>query len=377
MVSADPAVDVLRIGETDLTYHHGHQCTPGLGRILSEEFRAYDSVLVLIDQAARAHADALLSHVDSPARVAPVLVGVHEQGKSLDLVNQLMERAVEAGVNRRSAVVALGGGFIGNVAGMVAALLFRGLPLIHLPTSPVAAFDSVLSAKQAVNLRYGKNLCGTFLTPSLIACDLAWLETVPAGEMTTGLAEMAKNVLAVVPERADEFLEAVRRHRDDPKRWLGVLLDIGISAKAPYLARDPQERHEALVFEYGHTVGHAIEFASAGAMLHGEAVAWGMLIAAEVGRRVTGLPAEAVREHQRMAEALGLDRRRLAALDPGLVKGLVAADNKRGYLSGAGGQDVAMVLLEDLGRAVRHDGRPLVAVSPRDLGAAIDAVMPG
>src|SRR3954449_6762457 len=102
MITGDVVVEVLQIGDAEILYHHGYRCTPGLGRILSEEFRSYESVLVVIDRAARAHAKSLLAQLDGPTRVVPVLVDAHEQTKSLDLVNDLMEHAVGAGVNRRS-----------------------------------------------------------------------------------------------------------------------------------------------------------------------------------------------------------------------------------------------------------------------------------
>ncbi|MEV5568292.1 hypothetical protein AB0L54_36390, partial [Streptomyces sp. NPDC052196] len=239
---------------------------------------------------------------------------------------------------------------------------------------PVAAFDAVISEKQAVNLKSGKNLFGAYLTPSFIACDLAWLETVEDREMLTGLAEMAKNVLAVMPDDIEGFLTAVDQRRTSPDQALTDLLRIGVTAKAPFLAVDPREKKEAVLFEYGHTVGHAIEFASAGRISHGEAVAWGMLAAADVAREVCGLSDAEVETHHQLVDALSLTKTHLRTVAVESVKKLLITDNKRGYLP-LGLDEAAMVLLESLGRPVQAHGRPLIAVSRQTVDRAIDALV--
>lgn len=377
MPDAAVSTDILNVGEVEVPYHHGYACTAELARILSVELADRESVLLVVDVAVQAHADALIAHLDPALRVTRLSIDATEGSKTLGRVESLMERAVKAGIDRRSCVFAMGGGLVGNIAGMVAALLYRGLPLVHLPTTPVAAFDSVLSAKQAVNLPCGKNLCGTFVTPSMIVCDLAWLETVPDSEMVVGLAEMAKNVLAVSPDRADAFITAVRSTREMPEHSLGLLLDIGIATKAPFLKHDPKESAAALVFEYGHTAGHAIEFASEGTIQHGEAVAWGMLIAAEVAQRSSGLGDHAMREHLRLTNALGISPGHVSSIEPEAVLGLIRNDNKRGYLRFASTDQIPMVLLEDLGRPLQRDGRPLVAVDTHHVEDAVRAVLAG
>jgi 3-dehydroquinate synthase/2-deoxy-scyllo-inosose synthase len=367
----------FKLGERRLPYFYGFQCEQALSDLLQAEFTDYSNVLMLIDSTVGGHARAMLDEfsVDGRSQVIPIVVDIAEKGKTVSRVGDLMERAIAAGVARNSAVVAMGGGVLGNIAGMVAALLYRGIPLVHLPTTPVAAFDAVLSAKQAVNLSQGKNLCGTFLEPSFIACDLAWLNTVSPEQMFRGAAEMAKNVLAVTPDLGELFLGALDT-QTEPDRSLHALLDIGISAKEPYLAVDPKEKNEALVFEYGHTVGHALEFASGGAMSHGEAVAWGMLAAADIARELCGLPDTAWVRHRQLVSALGIRRDRLSALSVRAVKDLLRADNKRGYLR-CGDDHSPMVLLEDLGRPVMSQGRPLTAVPYSLLDAVVDRLLAG
>lgn len=361
----------LQFGDDRLRYVAGFDCDTAISELLTAELADFSSALLLVDSRASAHADRLLATMPDAPEIVTVPIEAGEHNKRLALVEKLLEHAVEQRIGRRSVVLAMGGGLIGNIAGMVAALLYRGLPLIHLPTTPVAAFDSVLSMKQAVNLPQGKNLCGMYLTPRLIACDLAWLLTVPDDQMAVGFAEMAKNVLAVVPHEADRLCTALAQREESPERTLTTLLDIGISAKSAYLAVDPRERDGALVFEYGHTVGHALEFAAPDVMPHGEAVAWGMLAAADLATSVCGLSDTDRIEHHRLFAALGVNRAKLSTVDLEVVKRLIRNDNKRGYLRSSS-DDVAMVLLESLGTPATSLGKPLIPVPMSLVDSAID-----
>lgn len=363
------------IGLQRVRYLVAYDCLPALMCRFGDELRRYSSILFVVDTHVRAHAEQVIGELEQVVKVVPVYIETSEKSKRPALVENMLEHAVDHGINRTSAVVTMGGGVAGNMGGMVAALLFRGLPLLHLPTTPVAAFDSVLSAKQAVNLRQGKNLCGTFHTPTVIACDLSWLSTVPDRQMAVGVAEMAKNVLAVVPSEAQRFLAALEERRRSPRFSVRTLLDVGITAKAPFLSVDPHEHQEALVFEYGHTVGHAIEFASGGGISHGEAVAWGMLVAAELAVDVCGLSAEDRAQHYELVSALGIDRSRLAEVDAASIKRALRLDNKRGHLHDARDGDLAMVLLQALGKPEAFGPKPLIPVSVERIESTMDDVL--
>ncbi|MEV5600815.1 iron-containing alcohol dehydrogenase [Streptomyces sp. NPDC052299] len=361
----------------DVPYLYGVDVTEDLVAAMADLAVTADLVLVVRDRQVTEHAAAVLHGVSETVRVATMTVDAGEQRKTLSLVEDIVEFAIRQGASRSTVVVAMGGGMVGNVAGLAAALLFRGIRLVHLPTTPIAAFDSVLSVKQAVNLSGGKNLCGTYHAPSLIACDLRWLTTVPHDQILTGLAEMAKNVLAVVPERRLDLERALGRLGDAPATALLDLLDIGCTAKAPYLRTDPRERHEALVFEYGHTMGHALEFVSQGRLGHGEAIGWGMLVAAEISHSLGHLDRDGLALHHRLVGRLHLSPASTGpgALDPGRIRAVLARDNKRGYLSCAP-DEVPMVLLRAPGHVVTGErGRPLVPV-PMDLAmSALETVV--
>ncbi|MEN3609003.1 iron-containing alcohol dehydrogenase [Plantactinospora sp. ZYX-F-223] len=367
----------LVFGDIRVPYRYGADCLPDLVDTVAARLADADAVLVVADRQVKDHAGRLTAPLARHLRVETFTLDAVEAHKTLFSVQAILEYATERKLTRRSAILAMGGGTVGNVAGLAAALLYRGTRLVHAPTTPVAAFDAVISLKQGVNLPAGKNLCGAYFPPSLIACDLRWLSTVPQGNLHTGLAEMAKNILVAVPNQRARFVRAMADLRHRPMAALRDLLEIGIEAKQPYLTGDPHERGPAVVFEYGHTVGHAVEFASAGAIGHGEAVAWGMLVAAELGRRIHGLDRDTVQEHHRLTALLGLPEAgdRFRRLDRAAVLRALTADNKRGYADCAP-DEVLMVLLDGPGRPVRgEDGRPLVPVPVAEVMDALDTVI--
>jgi len=364
------------LGEERVPYAYGDRCTGELLALLADELADADRVVLVHDAVAGDLARRVAEVLASQVPVLALACTAREELKTLPTVLALAEEAVAGGATRGSVVVALGGGLVGNVAGMLAATLFRGLPLVHLPTTPVAAFDAVLSAKQGVNLSAGKNMVGTFWTPRSVWCDLDWLRGVDERQVLTGTAEMAKNVLAVLPQREEDLLTAVAELGDERSDALARLLQIGVDAKAPALRVDAHERREALVFEYGHTAGHAVELASRGALSHGEAVGWGMLVAAEVASRLGHLDDSGVAAHARVLAPLGVRAGAPPVLDRALVHRLLLRDNKRGYLPGTGDDVVPMVLLDGLGSVLLgQGGRPLVPVAASLVHEALDVVL--
>jgi 3-dehydroquinate synthase/2-deoxy-scyllo-inosose synthase len=364
----------LVFGDTKVPYLYGVACADRLAEAILDRLGDLDAVLFVVDSRATEHTHAVVARLSQRVRVEVLVLESSERAKTLATVASILDTATAHGLTRRSVIVAMGGGTVGNLAGLAAALLFRGIRLVHLPTTPVAAFDSVISIKQGVNLNAGKNLCGTYFAPALIACDLTWLTTVPAADLRTGLAEMVKNVLVIAPELEAKLVGAFRMLQAAPSVALRDLLEIGIDAKAPWLADDPHERRAAVIFEYGHTAGHAIEFTSGGAISHGEAVAWGMLVAAEVARRRHGLPDHEVARHHRLVALLDLPdpAHRLAALDRQALRSVLEKDNKRGHAPCAA--DEVLMVLPGPAPAPSATTPPLVAVPTEAVLDAIDVV---
>lgn len=326
-----------------------------------------DRVLVISDNIVLDRCGQVL--LRSLREVAPlhVISGPCGEGlKSLAHLSSCLEKALALGLTRRSVVVGFGGGVVGNLAGLVAALLFRGLRLVHVPTTFLAMHDSVLSLKQAVNSSIGKNLIGSFHPPVHIVADTCFLDTLPAREWRSGLAETIKNALAVCPEMISRLEAILTPSLDFSPADRAWLIEASLATKLERMVHDRYERKAALVLEYGHTVGHAIEFASAqyladGPISHGEAVGLGMIAAAQIAADLYGLPAAEVDLHRGLLARIGAPLEPPTDLPAAEIMARVAKDNKRGYIRLCKEQ-VAMVLLRRIGDAVGEPDLPLVPV---------------
>jgi 3-dehydroquinate synthase len=193
---------------------------------------------------------------------------------------------VRAGLDRGSAILALGGGVVGDLAGFVAAVLFRGVPFVNLPTTLLAQVDSSVGGKTGVNLPEGKNLIGVFHQPRLVVADVRTLGTLPDRDFRSGLAEVVKHAM-IADGELFRFLEtqADAIERREPG-VLQAMVARNCAIKAGVVEADEREGGGRALLNFGHTVGHALEAAlTYGTITHGEAVARGMLVATEVSVR--------------------------------------------------------------------------------------------
>ena len=208
-----------------------------------------------------------------------------EKHKTMANVERLTREMVRAGGDRGSLLIAFGGGIVGDLGGFVAAVFMRGIPYVQVPTTLLAQVDSSVGGKVGVNLPEGKNLVGNFHHPRAVFADIGVLGTLPDRELHAGLMESVKagfirdRVLArFMEEHADEVLGR------DPKS-LEKVIAASVRMKADVVRRDEREGGLRMILNLGHTVGHALEQATRyKAMLHGEAVAWGMVASLYMGR---------------------------------------------------------------------------------------------
>ena len=270
-----------------------------------------------------------------------------ERAKRPDVLARLWEVFELLDLDRRDAVVALGGGVVGDVAGFAAATWLRGIPWVGVPTTLLAQVDSSLGGKTGVDLRAGKNLVGAFHQPALVLSDPLLLHTLPHRQLRSGLAEVVKTGMAV-----DRTLFAWTERQAGALRAretaaLAEVVSRTASAKLRVVLRDEREREGGgrTALNYGHTLGHAIEAASGyTGVLHGEAVALGMRAAAELSVRLAGLPPRARERQDQLLDRLGLPRR-LPRLSVARLLRPMARDKKRS--SGA----VRWVLTPQIGHA--------------------------
>ncbi len=322
------------------------------------------------------HAGSLCEQLSAHAAASLWVVDNGESSKSLSVVEHLASKMVQAGIDRSGVIVAVGGGVVGNLAGLIAALLFRGIRLVHVPTTLIAAADSVASLKQAVNVSLGKNLLGCFHTPTATLIDLNFLQTLPAAQIRSGMYEVIKNALTVATETIPLLERILNRSANYSNAEFMAVVEAGLLAKQKLMKTDKCERKEALVFEYGHTVGHAIELAAQGRMPHGEAVGLGMIVAAEVALRL-GRLSEADRSvHHQLLKLNGLAVTLPAGVTVAAVMALLRTDNKRGYVCTRPDQ-VVMILLDSIGVPAGPIGKPLVLVDSSLIQSCIEDCLTG
>src|SRR5580658_10825870 len=230
-----------------------------------------------------------------------------ETSKSLRVFQTCCDLLAGHRLERKSFIVALGGGVIGDLAGFVAATYLRGIAFVQAPTSLLAQVDSSVGGKVGVNLAAGKNLVGAFHQPRLVLCDLAALRTLPLREFRAGLAEVIKYGIICDPAlfaRLERDLPLLLRR--NPK-VLAEVVGRCCEIKADIVRQDETETSLRAILNFGHTIGHAIEaVAGYGKYLHGEAISIGQVAAARLSVRSTGLPSEDAARIQRWLARAGL-----------------------------------------------------------------------
>jgi 3-dehydroquinate synthase len=215
-----------------------------------------------------------------------------EAAKSLQSVEAIARSLVKAGADRRSVVIAVGGGVVGDVAGFAAASYLRGVALVQVPTTLVAQTDSAIGGKTGVNLPEGKNLVGAFYPPKLVVVDSNALATLPEREFRGGLAEVIKYGV-IADAKLFAFLEKnFEKVLARDARALEYVISRSVEIKAEVVGKDERESGLREILNFGHTFGHALESATEYKKYqHGEAVAWGMMAAALYGHEIRVTPA--------------------------------------------------------------------------------------
>jgi 3-dehydroquinate synthetase len=299
-------------------------------------------------------------------------VPADEKAKTISTVDDLAREAFTSGATRRSVVVALGGGLAGNVGGLLAHLFLRGTRLIHLPTTLLAMSDSVLSLKQAVNSPVGKNHLGAFHAPELVWAQLEFLDTLPPSQIRAALCEAIKNVVAICPGRYDEMAARLRADAVYSPAELAWFIGMCVDAKQEVMAADPLEKGRALILEYGHTVGHAAEFASGGNFSHGLAIGVGGLVAGHIASLLgVGDPVIEL-AHESLLELNGAPTFLRAGLTADHLMQAIRLDNKRGYRPYKAGY-VDMILLAGLGQPYLPGGSIITQVPEGLVHAGIES----
>ncbi len=272
----------VELGERSYPIRLGHGSLELAGPAIAKATRARRAVVVTDSNVGKRYAKRLLGSLEAAGlRTHRITVPAGDDTKNLGQMQQLYDKMLDFGADRGTAVIALGGGMVGDLSGFLAASYLRGVPFVQVPTSVLSMVDASIGGKVGVNLPRGKNLVGAFHQPKLVWIDTATLQTLPKRERAAGLAEVVKAGAiwdARFFGRLEKGIEGALAL--DPKRLL-PLLARSCAIKAEVVARDERESNLRMLLNFGHTMAHPVETLSGyRGILHGEAVAMGMVYAA-------------------------------------------------------------------------------------------------
>ncbi len=338
----------VELGPLSHSVHVGAGLLDRLGELAHEaRLRPGRTLLVTDSNVGPLYAEraiASLSHAGFKA--AKIEIAAGEASKSLATLSNIYDRMVEAELDRQSPVFALGGGVVGDLAGFAAASYMRGVPLVQVPTTVVAAVDSSLGGKTGVNHPRAKNLIGAFYQPRMIVADVSTLKTLGEREFREGLAEVIKYGAIMDAPMIGELergLGAILSREPDA---MESMVERSLRHKASVVERDEHEGGLRKILNFGHTVGHAIEASAGyGSYLHGEAVAVGMVAAARLSRAYAGLDATEAARLEGLIRAAGLPVAMPSGWHAGDFERALRLDKKRAD------EGIEFVLIDRLGHA--------------------------
>jgi 3-dehydroquinate synthase len=275
-----------------------------------------------------------------------------EDAKSIGTTVAVVERLLRLGADRKSALLALGGGVVGDVTGFIASTFMRSVPYIQIPTTLMAQVDSSIGGKTAIDLPEGKNLLGTFYQPRGVFIDVKFLDTLPEEEMSSGLAEAIKyGVIDNV-----EFFNFLERNIDAIKERdrdvLEEIIENACRIKKGIVEIDEKEMGLRRVLNFGHTIGHAIEAESNYTMSHGAAVSLGMVAAARISESMHDFPHSDRERIEHLLESVGLSCRIPRTITTDGIMARLRADKKKE------GDRIHFVLLKKIGMPFINGGVP-------------------
>ncbi len=357
--TAHPIVTVpMALGDRSYDIIIGRGVMPAAGAEIARRLPGVRAAIVTDETVARLHlADLKTSLAAAGIETTEIVIPPGEESKSFDRLAYVVDGILAARIERNDVVVALGGGVVGDLAGFAAAIVRRGMRVVQVPTTLLAQVDSSVGGKTGINTRRGKNLVGAFHQPSLVLADGGVLDSLPPRVFNAGYAEVAK--VGLIGDAA--FLGWLEEN------WRAVAagwgerdhaIAIACRFKAETVAADERDEGQRALLNLGHTFGHALE-AGAGysdRLLHGEAVAIGMVLAHEFSARIGLAPPEDAQRVQRHLKEVGLPTRIAdipgAPMSTEQLMGLIAQDKKvsRGTLT--------FILTRGIGQAFISPKRP-------------------
>lgn len=289
---------------------------------------AHHYAVVSDDEVAPHYAGDVVSRLAARGNTSLHLMPAGEAHKTRDTWARLTDDLLDAGCGRDTTVVALGGGVVGDVAGFVAATFMRGVPVVQCPTSLLAMIDASIGGKTGVDTQAGKNLVGAFHQPAAVLADVETLRTLPLAHRRAGLAEAIKHGVVADADYFARIAAAIPALIEgDPDTMLDVVTR-SVELKAAVVRDDTREHGRRKTLNFGHTIGHAIELVSGFRLLHGEAVAIGMVLEARLAERLGVATRGTSDQIERVVRAAGLPAARPSSLDADAILAATRHDKK-------------------------------------------------
>ncbi|MGI6706341.1 MAG: 3-dehydroquinate synthase [Clostridia bacterium] len=301
-----------------------------LGSVLKASKQDYTHILIVSDEnVASLYLQAVASSLSSAGfSIDTFIIPPGEQSKSLEMADKIYEKALEIPLDRKSAVLALGGGVVGDLAGFIAATYMRGISFLQAPASLLAQVDSSVGGKVAVNHPLGKNTIGAFHQPNMVYIAADCLLSLPHREFISGIAEVVK--YGIILDRT--FFEWLEEYIDSGHHLhldsLVHIIKTSCQIKAQIISQDEKEENLRAILNYGHTVGHAIETVTDfSRYTHGEGIAIGMVYEAKISSALGLMPSSSVSRIARLLQKIGLPIK-IEGLDPELLLQYMMRDKK-------------------------------------------------
>ncbi len=344
---------VVELGDRSYPIYAGNGLL-NKGNLFSENIRSKQIMIVSNTTIAPLYLETVMQSLQGLTaeglEINSVILPDGEQYKTLDAVNDIITALLNKRHGRNSCLVALGGGVIGDITGFAAACYQRGIDFIQIPTTVLAQVDSSVGGKTGVNHAAGKNMIGAFHQPRAVIADIAVLDTLNDREISAGLAEVVKYGL-IRDEKFFVWLEEnIEQLLNREPEALTYIIEQSCRNKAEVVAEDERESGIRAILNLGHTFGHAIETGLGyGEWLHGEAIALGMLMAADLSHRLGWITEEVIERIKQILIKLNLPVALPDDLDPGKMRELMSVDKK------AKDGVLFLILLKGIGEAVVTD----------------------
>jgi 3-dehydroquinate synthase len=339
---------IVELGERSYPIYAGSDLL-GKENLFTENIKSKQVMVVSNTTVAPLYLEKVMQSLKS-FDTASVILADGEQYKTLDAVNDIITALLEKRFSRTSCLVALGGGVVGDITGFAAACYQRGIDFIQIPTTVLAQVDSSVGGKTGVNHAAGKNMIGAFHQPQAVIADTSVLDTLDDREVSAGLAEVVKYGLIRDARFFDWIEDNVDSLVNRETEALAYIIEQSCRNKADIVAEDERESGVRALLNLGHTFGHAIETGLGyGTWLHGEAIALGMLMAADLSQRMGWIEKEVCERIESMLRKLNLPVTLPDKLDTIKMRELMSVDKK------AKDGVLFLILLKGIGEAVVTD----------------------